>query len=207
MKRVLLILCIFVMNCSVCFALNPEDLAGDYSLSSFELKYDGYPKVTSAQASSFSGRLSMTTKGFVADMSGSAMGQYVAQYFCGFYRTYDWSNTIYGSIEGGGPGGNLDASYSNGTLVTTGYNYDSDGDRYFLTCTWTKTQPYYTSGGYTQAQVDQAVASAVAEKEAIKDEIISQKDKTISALSDLDGDKKIDMTDILWGLQVLSEKK
>jgi hypothetical protein len=262
--KVVLILSLLFFIPSVSFALNANDLMGEYSLTAFKIQFDGQSMITSAQASSFSGRLSMTTKGYVADMSGSVGGVYTAQYYCGFYTTNSWNNTVSISIKGGSSG-SMDVSISNGTLVTTGYTYDDDGYRYWFEYIWQKNQVYYTTGGYTQAQLDLAVKNAEAIKDGIiasmftqnqlnqsvanaeaaknliiaakeleissmftqdqlnqaasnieaakdiiiaeKNAMISQKDITISILSDLDGDQTTDMKDIVWGLQVLSGKK
>jgi len=229
---VLLVLSLTVLP-NTSFALDQNELMGEYSLTAFRVQYPGDPMVTSDHAAYFSGRLSMTTKGFVADMSGSAVGKYIAQYFCGFYTTSTSSDKLYVSIKGGSSS-NLDASYSNDTFVTSGYIYDAYGYSYWLECTWEKNQNYYTSSGYTQEQLNQAVSTAVEAKDAIitvkenqiasmftqtqlnqavtsaesaKATIIAQKDATISALSDIDGDQKTDMKDIVWGLQVLSGNK
>jgi hypothetical protein len=56
---------------------------------------------------------------------------------------------------------------------------------------------------YTAEQLDFAVDNAIAEK----DQIIFQKERMIEELSDLNGDGKIEVQDIIWGLKVLSGYK
>jgi hypothetical protein len=53
---------------------------------------------------------------------------------------------------------------------------------------------------YTSSQVELAVGNAVAEK----DQIIASKEQIIEELSDLNGDGRIDMQDIIWGLKILT---
>ncbi len=238
MKRLLYVLIFLFLFTSQSFAvLDTSQMLGEYSLSSFKLKYDVNPiTITSSNATHYTGRLSMTTKGFVAELSGSAFGQYMYQWYCGFYSILN-STTIYVTITGE-PANTLNAAYDNGTLITSGYQYDTDGYRYWLETTWTKKQSYYTSAGYSQTQLDQIVANAVASAEekkntiinsqlitiqsmftkaqldqavagieTAKNNIIEAKNITISQLSDMDGDDKTEMKDVIWALKVLSGEK
>lgn len=77
---------------------------------------------------------------------------------------------------------------------------------------------------FTKEQLDEAIRLAEVSKDVViaqKEEVINSlnvmieelnalivaKDHTISTLSDLDGDGKLDLVDIIWGLQVLCKQR
>ena len=213
------ILSLTILICSSnVYAFTNTDLMGEYSLVGFEVQYQypGQSPITQYNASSFSGRASITTKGFVMEMEGF-FPEYgdVKRYNCAFYTVV--GDRIYASILGGGFG-YIDVQLSGDTFITSGY--DSDEDGYFeYTYIWIRNESYYTQG-----QVDQTVFDAVATKDQTisdlnqalleKDQTISdlndtiaQKNQTISELSDFNGDGRLDLKDIIWGLQVLTGQR
>jgi len=211
------ILSLTILICSSnVYAFTNTDLLGEYSLVGFEIQYLGGDVFTQDDASPFSGRASITTKGFVMEMDGYISGYYVWNYNCAFYTIS--GNRIYASIAGVGSG-YIDVQLSGDILTTSGYDYDGDGKYFDYTYTWTKNESYYTQG-----QVDQTVSDAVATKDQTisdlnqalleKDQTISdlndtiaQKNQTISELLDFNGDGRLDLKDIIWGLQVLTGQR
>jgi len=225
MKKFIIVFFLFFVH-SIAYALDPNQLLGEYDMSGIKVTINGQT-YTQNDFYSFSGRLSLTTKGFVMDMYASGPAGSSEGFQCGFYTTSSNSNQLYISIRGGGSE-TVSATYSNGTLNVSGTEYVS-GYLSNYEYTFQKTQAYYTSSnsGYTQAQLDAAVLAAVAEKDAVistlftqaqvdaavqaaeaaKDKIIQEKDTTISQLSDINGDNITTLRDITVGLQVLSGKR
>ena len=200
------ILSLIILICSSnVYAFTNTDLMGEYSLVGFTIQYPEYPLITQADASSFSGRASITTKGFVVEMDGYISGTHVQHYNCAFYTIS--GNRISASIAGGGSG-YIDVQLSGDSLITSGYDYDGYGDYFDYTYTWTKNESYYTQG-----QIDQAVSdlnqTLSGKDQTISDlnDIITQKDQTISELSDFNSDGRLDLKDIIWGLQVLTGQR
>lgn len=172
----------FLFMPSSSFAINTAELPGEYTLIGFTVDYNGQI-ITESQVTSFSGRLSMTQKGFVMDMALSGAGGYAESYTCGFYNAYSWSDTINVSIRGG-TSETLTASFSNGILTVSGYDY-LNGVRSWFEYKFQKEESYYTSSGYSQEQLDKAVADAETVKDAVieqKNEVIDQKDETIASM-------------------------
>ena len=220
-KRLLAITTMFfliiLINSSNVHGFTNRDLIGEYSLGGFTIQYPGYPLVTQDDASSFFGRSSITSKGFVVEMKGyfPEYDTYAQRYNCAFYTIS--GDKIYASIIGGGSA-YIDIQLSGDSLITSGSDYD-DGGYFEYTYTWKKNEAYYT-----QEQLNQTVSDAVAMNDQTisdlnqalseKDQAISnlndtitQKNQTISALSDLNGDGLLDLKDIIWGLQVLTGQR
>ena len=200
------ILSLIILICSSnVYAFTNTDLMGEYSLVGFTIQYPGQSLITQTDASSFSGRASITTKGFVVEMDGYISGSHVQHYNCAFYTIS--GDRIYASIAGGGSG-YIDIQLSGDSFITSGYDYDGDGNYFEYTYTWTKNEVYYTQG-----QIDQTVSDlnqTLSERDqTISDlnDIIIQKDLAISELSDFNGDGRLDLKDIIWGLQVLTGQR
>ena len=109
---------IVLINSSNVYGFTNVDLIGEYSLVGFTIQYPGYPLVTQDDASSFFGRASITTKGFVVEMEGyfPEYGTY-PQYNCAFYTVS--GDKIYASIIGGGSA-YIDIQLSGDFLITSG---------------------------------------------------------------------------------------
>ncbi|WP_300458638.1 hypothetical protein [Desulfobacula sp.] len=229
MKKTIIIFTMLLIAPSISYAVNINDLPGDYTLTSLKVTGGGL----TFQPTSFSGRASMTEKGFVMDAYITNIdGNGVNLNSCGFYTLGTDGLTINISLRGG-DSGTVTVSYSNENLLVKEYEYVNN-IQYLTEYTFKKDKSYYTSTGYTQAQLDLAVSNAVEAKNTViaqkdaqiasmytqtqldqvvsnamaaKDEIILQKNKTISQLTDMDGDNVTDMIDIMLGLQVLSGKR
>ena len=197
------------------YAFTNTDLMGEYSLVGFTIQYQGGDVFTQDNASSFSGHASITTKGFVVEMDGYVSGSHIQHYNCAFYTIS--GDRIYASIAGGGSG-YIDIQISGESFITSGYDSDSDGNYFGYTYIWIKNESYYTQG-----QIDQVISDAVTKDQTISDlnqallekdqtisdlnDTIAQKNQTISELSDFNSDGRLDLKDIIWGLQVLTGQR
>ena len=155
-KRLLAITAVFfliiLINSSNVHGFTNLDLIGEYSLVGFTIQYPGYPLITQNDASSFFGRSSITTKGFVVEMKGyfPEYDTYPQVYNCAFYTVS--GDKIYASIIGG-DSAYIDIQLSGDSLITSGSDYD-DGDYFEYTYTWKKNEDYYT-----QEQLNQVLIS------------------------------------------------
>jgi len=200
------ILSLTILICSSnVYAFTNADLMGEYSLVGFEIQYLGGDVFTQDDASSFSGRASVTTKGFVVEMDGYVSGSHIQHYNCAFYTIS--GDRIYASIAGGGSG-YIDVQLSGDTFTTSGYDYDGDGNYFEYTYIWIRNESYYTQGQIDQTVFDLNQTLSVKEQ-AISDlnDTIAQKNQTISELLDFNGDGRLDLKDIIWGLQVLTGQR
>jgi len=187
------------------YAFTNTDLMGEYSLVGFTIQYQGGDVFTQDNASSFSGHASITTKGFVVEMDGYVSGSHIQHYNCAFYTIS--GDRIYASIAGGGSG-YIDVQLSGDTFTTSGYDYDGDGNYFEYTYIWIRNESYYTQGQIDQTVFDLNQTLSVKEQ-AISDlnDTIAQKNQTISELLDFNGDGRLDLKDIIWGLQVLTGQR
>ena len=187
------------------YAFTNTDLMGEYSLVGFTIQYQGGDVFTQDNASSFSGHASITTKGFVVEMDGYVSGSHIQHYNCAFYTIS--GDRIYASIAGGGSG-YIDIQISGESFITSGYDSDSDGNYFGYTYIWIKNESYYTQGQIDQTVFDLNQTLSVKEQ-AISDlnDTIAQKNQTISELLDFNGDGRLDLKDIIWGLQVLTGQR
>jgi len=149
-------------------AFTNTDLMGNYTLQSFTIQYPGYAALTQDNFSSFTGRASVSNKGFLMEMSGYTSGTYVWQWACGFYTIS--GNRIIVTLVGETTC-YVDIVYSTQAMTTSGYD-PNEGFNY--TYVWQKNETLYT-----KSQLDQAVASATTSKDAV----IAQRDQTIAALN------------------------
>lgn len=129
--------------------------------------------------------------------------------------TVTWSATNGSYYCNGGNDVTLTKVYTQGELdevidAATANLYNADGTRVdtgikilYTSDELNQAVTNATASMYTQHQLNEAVFNA----EAAKDQVIAYKDEIISSLSDLTGDGKLDMQDIIWGLQVLSGQR
>ena len=157
-----------VLSSGSLHAFTNTDLMGNYTLKTFTIQYPGYAALTQNDFSSFSGRASVSNTGFLMEMSGYTSGTYVWHWACGFY-TISGSRIVVTLV--GESTCYVDIVYSTQSITTSGYD---PNDGFYYTYVWQKNETLYT-----KSQLDQAVASATASKDAV----IAQRDETIATLN------------------------
>lgn len=151
-------------------ALTNTDLMGEYSLVSGYRNYSLYGIITEKDLSYFKGRASFSGQGVVFEMSFYYKGVYFSDYACGFYTLT--GNQVTATLVGY-PVETVNVNISGDILTASGSGYDENG-YYTYSYKLQKNQTYYT-----KTQLDLAVSTATAQKDAL----ISEKDQAIQNLN------------------------